>query len=53
MRPRRDKRIALRALCPSLLFGSSIKSLTDNSSYDSIPEVLYQNNISKGKGKKI
>ena len=28
MRLRRDKRIAMRALCPSLLFGSSIKSLS-------------------------
>ena len=32
--------------------GSSIKSLTDSNSYDSIPEVLYQENISKGKTKK-
>ena len=39
--------------CDESHIGSSIKSLTDNSSYDSIPEVLYQNNISKGKGKKI
>ena len=39
--------------CNETYIGSSIESLTDDSSYDSIPEVLYQNNISKGKGKKI
>ena len=39
--------------CDESHIGSLIESLTDDSSYDSIPEVLYQNNISKGKGKKI
>ena len=39
--------------CDESHIGSSIKSLTDDSSYDSIPEVLYQNNISKGKGKRL
>ena len=40
-------------LCDKSHIGLSIKSLTDNSSYDSIPKVLYQSNISKGKGKRL
>ena len=39
-------------LCNKSYIGSSIESLTDNESYDSISEVLYQKNITKGKTKK-
>ena len=33
--------------------GSSSGSLTDDNSYESIPDLLYQNNVSNGKGKKL
>ena len=39
--------------CDESYIGSSIGSLTDDNSYDSIPDLLYQNNFSKGKTKKV
>ena len=39
--------------CKESSRGSLIGSLTDDNSYDSIPDLLYQNNISKGKTKKV
>ena len=53
-----NKKISLEGitndeLCNESHISSLIRSFIDDNSYDSIPDILHQNNISKGKTKNV